>query len=215
MITWTSAKIYLFYQTFQDFILALGYRTTEFLRECKFQNQHLNCDHITEEVFDKDHGKCFLIRRNFSQSVAGVGLSLVLNINTEEYPRLTPKYRNPPLFDGVYIWIGRKFSPAKMDKILVGPGKFSKISLSATKISLINVKNQPCVESHGEKFESLADLVYSSEACKMECVQKITLDTCRCLLAVDKQFLRPTNFSICHPEMVRNCVMDTVVAKVR
>ncbi len=121
---------------FQDYFLQLGYQTQEFLKECSFQSQPMDCADVTEEIFDRDHGKCFLLRLNRSQTRPGEGLSLVLDIHTELYPQAIAA--EPPIFDGVYLAISHRFQPASYDQILLPPGAYTRIGLEATKITRVS-----------------------------------------------------------------------------
>ena len=100
----------------EEFLMRVGHSVDELFEECSWQSARINCTEYVEPVYDSNYGKCFgVLFDQTNQTVAGVGLSFVLNLNPSEslsFDRTAPTHFPVSLFDGVVIQVGRT-SPSK------------------------------------------------------------------------------------------------------
>ena len=117
----------------QYVVLQVGYPLESLFKECAFQGKKLNCSEIVTPYLDRNYGKCFLIDVKTRQTLAGQGLSLVLNIDAQY--AFTD---HPPLIEALSVKIDKQFDLAGYKKTMLEPESHVRINLDATKYNLID-----------------------------------------------------------------------------
>ncbi len=205
----------------EDYFMKVGYPVNTLFKECAFATESLNCADLVEEVFDRNYGKCFLLKNEkFFQKVPGIGLSLVLDLDTKNAYSLTP-----PLFDGVVIKVESDFDLAGYKKVLLQPAKYTVLNLQARKYDLIQRDrpiggSQVCRDpDEGQNNLHVIKSPYTLGTCRMDCVQEAILEECRCVLPMSKKYIKPELFEsgklrkdpFCTLEVMKKCAYPLIL----
>lgn len=99
----------------------------------------------------------------------------------------------PAGYAGLWVSISDTYDPTNWHKGLIKPGTLTKLSLAATKVKLLNIKDgpmkQPCVEN-GTELYRIFNLSYTRTACQMDCLINAFYRHCNCVMLMDKSIVK-------------------------
>lgn len=119
-----------------------------------------------------------------------------------------------------------KLNGAVTNKIFVRPGTHTQIKIRQKETNFLNYKfnemgqhcyNQDESNTGQDKTIGVMEGEYDQSLCQMDCVQKVALRKCQCLLIVDTSFIKPKilsshkNLTYCDEEDLRDCLYDHLV----
>lgn len=175
-----------------DFMLDVGYDKNQMFLSCKFYQDNgtkfLPCSDVVKDVVDVNYGKCYSVAvGDLQQDVEARGLSLIIDTFKS---RITRDPNVSKRYNGLFLAVHYKqVNPAVWEKIMVGGGTYMNLDVALEHLQLIDVRrsdfHQPCVNSDDAKL-SVLDTPYSQSACQLDCFMKKIVDTCHCILMMDR-----------------------------
>jgi Amiloride-sensitive sodium channel len=181
----------------EKLFLEIGYDTDQFLRACLFQGEDIPCTDITTPIFDKEFGKCFLVKMNRQQKGDGFGLLLLFDLHLEETWGSQPSQT-----EGAFVYLFRHYDPTSFERIHVSPGKFTKISLDGTFYHLEAELSGNCQD---DMPRQIMKGPYSPSFCNLECWQRFAHENCDCIVTTARQNM-VKNFTICQLPEEQACL---------
>lgn len=196
----------------RDEVLRMGLSTEQLFKSCQFYGnssdyEDIDCFQIVTPIFDQRFGKCFSVDIKRNQSTDGKGLSL--HLNTQTVSESVDDKNFIKEYQGIFLTIDSDYQPSSNDYVLVPSGSYTKLALSLTYLSFLNLRSgaliQPCAE--GDKAQlGMLKARFTPASCRLECQMNESMSECQCIPAVNGSILMRKDVRICPTGVMHECV---------